>query len=277
VSDHGSTTYCYRHPDRATRLSCTECGKPICVDCSVDASVGQKCPECARPVGRNRVIQGRNIRRVDRSTTPVTWTLIGINVAIFLLGFLSADLDRDLFINGAQWLPAIEAGEWWRVFTSMFLHADITHILFNMWALYLFGPALERRFGSSSFAALYVAAGLGGGSLYHAVGRLEPAVGASGAIFGLFGALIAATYRQRHTAAGRAVFNQLALLLFINLSLPFLIPRIAWEAHVGGLVAGLAIAAAWDRIPHGQKGSAVQRVVVAGAVALAALGVVLFV
>jgi membrane associated rhomboid family serine protease len=243
----------------------------------VDASVGQKCPECATPVGRNRVIQARNIRRVDRSTTPVTWALIGINAAIFLLGLASADLDRELFINGAQWRPAIEAGEWWRVFTSMFLHADITHILFNMWALYLFGPALERRFGSSSFAALYVAAGLGGGSLYHAVGRLEPAVGASGAIFGLFGALIAATYRQRHTAAGRAVFNQLGLLLVINLSLPLLIPRIAWEAHLGGLMAGLAIAAAWDKISHAQRGSATQRVIVAGAVAIAAVAVTLFV
>jgi membrane associated rhomboid family serine protease len=276
VTDHGTATHCYRHPDRATRLSCTECGRPICVECSNDAAVGQKCPECARPIGRNRVIHARSMRHVDRITTPVTWGLIAINVAIFVLGMLSTELDRQLFVNGAQYRPAIEAGEWWRVFTSMFLHVDVAHILFNMWALYLFGPALERRFGSTSFATLYLATGLGGASLYYAVGRFEPAIGASGAIFGLMGALLAATYRQRHTAAGRAVFGQLMLLLGINLVLPFIIPNIAWEAHVGGLVAGIAIAAAWDRLPHGRKGAATQRVIIAGGAAIAALLLVLF-
>jgi membrane associated rhomboid family serine protease len=277
VTDHGATAYCYRHPDRATRLACTECGRPICVDCSRDAAVGQKCPECATPIGRNRVIHARNIRQVDRTTTPVTWALIAVNAAIFLAGMLSTDLEREIFVNGAQYRPLIEDGEVWRVITSMFIHANFTHILFNMWALYLFGPAIERRFGSSSFAALYVASGIGGGALYHSIGRIDPAVGASGAIFGLMGALIAATYRQRHTPAGRAVFSQLMLLLLINLSLPFIIPNIAWEAHVGGLAAGLAIAATWDRVPHGVQGAARQRVLIAAIVAIAAFVVVLLV
>lgn len=272
-----TATYCYRHPDRVTRLSCTECGRPICVECSRDAAVGQKCPECAAPQGRGQFIQARNIRRVDRSTTPVTWALIAINLAIFAIGALSQEAEREIFNNAVQYRPFIENGEWWRLFTAMFLHANVTHILFNMWALYLFGPALERRFGSLSFVALYVAAGIGGGSLYHAVGRIEPAVGASGAIFGLMGALVAATYRQRHTPAGRAVFSQLMLLLVINLSLPFIIPNIAWEAHLGGLVAGIAIAAAWDKVPHGERGAGVQRALIAFAVALAAFVVVLLV
>lgn len=275
MTDRETTAYCYRHPDRATRLSCTECGRPICVECSRDAAVGQKCPECAQPMGRNRVIDARNIRRVDRSTTPVTWGLIAINAAIFLVGMLSNEARQEIFVNAAQYRPLIQEGEVWRVFTSMFLHANLTHILFNMWALYLFGPALERRFGSTSFVALYVASGLGGGSLYHAVGRIDPAVGASGAIFGLMGALLAATYRQRHTAAGRAVFSQLMLLLVINLSLPFIIPNIAWEAHLGGLVAGFAIAAAWDKVSHGARGAVLQRVIIAGAVALVAFVMVL--
>ena len=270
-----TVTYCYRHPDRATRLSCTECGRPICVECSRDAAVGQKCPECAKPTGRGQFIQARNIRRVDRSTTPVTWTLIAINVAIFVIGLLSEDAKREIFNNAVQYRPLIENGEWWRIFTAMFLHANVTHILFNMWALFLFGPALERRFGSMSFISLYVAAGIGGGALYHVVGRIEPAVGASGAIFGLMGALIAATYRQRHTPAGRAVFSQLTLLLVINLALPFIIPNIAWEAHMGGLVAGLAIATAWDKVPHGLRGAGVQRTLIGFSVALAAFVVVL--
>lgn len=204
----------------------------------------------------------------------MTWTLIAINVAIYLIGRLDAETGRQIFQNAAQYKPLIDDGEIWRVFTAMFLHANLTHVLFNMWALYLFGPALERRFGSVPFAALYLAAGLGGGSLYQAVGRLEPAVGASGAIFGLMGALLAATYRQRHTAAGRAVFSQLMLLLLINLSLPFVIENIAWEAHLGGLVAGVSIAAAWDKVRHG-TGAAAQRLIIAGAVVVVALVMVL--
>lgn len=275
MTDHGSTPACYRHPDRPTRLSCTECGRPVCVDCSRDAAVGQKCPDCATPTGRNRVIQGASLRRLERSTTPVTWFLIAVNVALFLAGMLDGELERTLFVDGAQYRPLIESGEVWRLVTSMFLHANLTHVAFNMWALFLFGPALERRFGSVPFAALYLAAGLGGGSLYHLVGRIEPAVGASGAIFGLFGALLAATFRQRHTPAGRAVFSQLVLLLALNLSLPFIIPNIAWEAHLGGLAAGAAIAAAWDRIPRGTSGATAQRVMVATGVAIAAFVAVL--
>jgi len=205
----------------------------------------------------------------------VTWGLIAINVAIFVIGRFDQTAGREIFVNAAQYKPLIDDGEIWRVFTAMFLHANFTHVLFNMWALYLFGPALERRFGSVSFATLYLAAGLGGGSLYHAVGRLDPAVGASGAIFGLMGALLAATYRQRHTPAGRAVFSQLMLLLLINLSLPFLMTNIAWEAHVGGLVAGASIAAAWDKIAHGKPGATTQRAIIATAVSIVALGAVL--
>ena len=279
MSDHGShdpsTSYCYRHPNRATRLACSECGRPICVECSRDAAVGQKCPECAKPIGRNRVIDARTIRRVDRATTPVTWGLIAINVAIYLIGRIDPATGREIFINAAQYKPLIDDGEIWRIFTAMFLHANLTHVLFNMWALYLFGPALERRFGSVSFGAIYLATGLGGGALYHSVGRLDPAVGASGAIFGLMGALLAATYQQRHTPAGRAVFSQLMLLLVINLTLPFVIPNIAWEAHVGGLVVGVAISAAWDKIPHGQPGAALQRVIIASTVSIVALGATL--
>lgn len=282
MTDHGSpttsssTAYCYRHPDRATRISCSECGRPICVDCSHDAVVGQKCPECAAPIGRNRVIDARTIRRVDRSTTPVTFGLIAINVVIFLIGQADPTTGNRIFFDFAQYKPLIDQGEVWRAFTAMFLHANLTHVLFNMWALYLFGPSLERRFGSLSFVSLYLAAGLGGAALYDGVGRLDPAVGASGAIFGLMGALIAATYRQRHTPAGRAVFSQLMMLLAINLGLPLIIPNIAWEAHVGGLVAGLAISAAWDRIPHARPGAATKRVIIALAIAAVAFGSVLF-
>lgn len=275
TSPSRETTVCYRHPDRPTRLACTSCGRPICVDCSYDAAVGQRCPECAAPEGRHTVISARSIRRVSRESTPVTWALIAINLGLFLVGRIDTDVGSRLFIEGAQHPVLIEGGEWYRVFTAMFLHDGLVHVGFNSYALYLFGPALERRFGSASFASLYLAAGLGGGALYHAVGRQVFAIGASGAVFGLMAALIAATFRQRHTPAGRAVFSQLMLLLAINLALPAIVPNIAWEAHLGGLVAGLLISAAWDRLPHERPGAVTGRVAVAVGVAVAALVAVL--
>lgn len=274
-SESRAATVCYRHPDRATRLSCSECGRPICVECSLDAAVGQKCPECSEPKGRARVIQARSMTHVDRSTTPVTVALIAINVAVFVVGFLVPDLGDRFFEEGAQYAPLIERGEWWRALTAMFLHSGIPHVLFNMWALWLFGPTLERRYGSAPFASLYLASGLSGAALFHAIGRNVPAVGASGAIFGLFGALLVASYQQRHTAAGRAVFGQLSLLLILNLSLPFVVDRIAWEAHVGGLVAGLVIAYAWNRMAPAGRNAMLQRSLVGFAVAGLALATIL--
>src|SRR3990172_6683369 len=216
TGDPFATATCYRHPARPTRLACSTCGRPICVECSRDA------PAPVRPEGRQRVIPAASLRSEARRPAPVTYALIAINVIVFVIGQASGDLGNRLFVDGAQYRPLIQLGEWWRVFSAMFLHANLAHVGFNIWALFLFGPSLERRFGSGWVANLYVASGLGGGALYHLVGRMEPAIGASGAIFGLFGALIAATYRQRHTAAGRAVFSQLMMLLALNLAIPLI-------------------------------------------------------
>ena len=273
MSDSFAPATCYRHPGRPTRLACSTCGRPICVECSRDAAVGQKCPDCAQPEGRHRVITAASMRSMARRTAPVTYGLIAVNLVVFLLGQLSNGLGDRLFVEGAQYRPYLLDGQWWRVFTAMFLHASFVHVGFNMWALFLFGPALERRFGSVSFAALYLASGLGGGALYHLVGRIEPAIGASGAIFGLFGALVVTTYRQRHTPAGRAVFSQLVVLLGLNLAIPLVVPNVAWEAHVGGLAAGLVIAAAWDRLAH--RDATRTRVAIAVVVASVAFGAVL--
>ena len=267
---------CYRHPGRETRLSCSNCGKPICVDCTIDTPVGQKCPECAAPTGRHRVVTAQTIRRSARWAAPVTFTILAINVAIFIVGEVDPAVGRRFFLDGAQQADLIRNGEWWRAVTSMFLHASFAHVGFNMWALYLFGPALERRYGSVPFSALYLAAGLGGSALYHLLGRANPAVGASGAIFGLMGALIVTLYDQRHTRVGRAIFSQLLLLLAINLALPLVIPNVAWEAHVGGLVAGGAVAFAWARLPVSGRAAIPRQVSVALAVIVVAFGALLF-
>jgi membrane associated rhomboid family serine protease len=265
---------CYRHPGRETRLSCTSCGRPICVDCTVDASVGQKCPECAAPEGRHRVID-RSAIVGTRGGSPFTYALIAVNVLIFFAGQFDPELRLRLIVDFAQRPDLVSDGDWYRVISAMFLHGSITHILFNSWALWLFGPVIERRFGSASFLSLYLAAGIAGGAAYQVSGRMQFAVGASGAIFGLFGALLGATYRQRHTPAGRAVFSQLALLLGINLALPLFVPNIAWEAHLGGLAAGMILAAAWGRVPISGVGAAPRRIAVALAVAVVAAVVVL--
>jgi membrane associated rhomboid family serine protease len=264
-----AVTVCYRHPDRPTRLACSECGRFICPECSRDAVVGQKCPECTTPRQLTRVIPARTLRHVNRNT-PVTWALIAINTGLFLAGELFSSFGNELLQRAAQHPALVDRGEWWRLFTAMFLHSGILHVLFNMYALWLFGPVLERRFGSLSFASLYLAAGVAGGALYQLIGPNAWAVGASGAIFGLFGALLMASYRQRHTRAGAAAFSQLMLLLVINLALPIFVPNIAWQAHVGGLIAGGLIGTVWDRLPR-TRGSAWKRTAVALLVGAAAL------
>ena len=270
-----SETYCYRHGGRATRLSCSNCGKPICIDCAIDTPVGQKCAECARPEGRHRVVTAAAIRRT-RDFAPVSYVIIALCLTAYVIGELDPALGVRFFREGAFQADLVRDGEWWRGITSMFLHVSLAHVAFNMWALYVFGPALERRYGSLSFVALYIAAGLGGGGLYLLIGRGQAAVGASGAIFGLMGALIVNLYQQRHTRIGRAIFSQLILLLVINLSLPLVLPNIAWEAHVGGLVAGGAVAQAWDRLPVAGRAAIPRRLSVAAAVIVVAMGALLF-
>jgi membrane associated rhomboid family serine protease len=265
---------CYRHPDRPTRLACSECGRSICPECSRDAVVGQKCPECTTPARLTRVIPARSIRHVGLRGTPVTWALIAVNILLYAAGALFPGFGDQVMQRAAQHPILVDRGEWWRVLSAMFLHGGVLHVLFNMYALWLFGPVLERRFGSVSFLSLYLAAGAAGGALFQVIGPDAWAVGASGAIFGLFGALLIASYRQRHTRAGAATFSQLVLLLGINLALPLFIQNIAWQAHVGGLVAGALIGAVWDRLPR-DKGSAWKRTAVALLVGVAAMAAAL--
>jgi membrane associated rhomboid family serine protease len=269
---------CYRHPDRPTRLHCSNCGRPICTECSFDAAVGQKCPVCHGPGQTTRVIPMRSVTHLNRSATPVAYTLIAINLIVFLIGMASPRLSDQMTNWGAQAPILVKVyGEWWRLFAAMFLHASIPHVLFNMYALWLFGPVLERRFGSASFGSLYLASGLAGGALYQflAADPRVPAIGASGAIFGLFGAMLLASYRQRHSRAGAAAFSQLLFLAVINLTLPLFVGNIAWQAHVGGLVAGLGIAALWDTLPRDRPGAGWKRATLAAAVGLGALAAAL--
>jgi len=266
---------CYRHPDRETRLACSACGRPTCVDCVQRADVGQKCRECAAPDGHARVITADQIRAGGRRSAPVAFTFLGVCVAVHLVGLFAPEIGDWVFASGAQVNALVGQGEWYRLFTAAFLHspAGFTHILFNMFALYLFGPQLEREAGSGPFAALYLASALAGGAAFYFANAGGVAVGASGAIFGLFGAWLAASLRNRHTPAGQAGLRQLLLLLGLNLALPLFVPGIAWEAHVGGLAAGFVIALMWSLFARPAQ-AALLRTLVAAAVGGAALALV---
>jgi membrane associated rhomboid family serine protease len=216
-------------------------------------------------------------------TSPVAFSLIVINVIIFVIGLSSAALQTDLVRNfgslrlasdqGA--LIGIGAGQWWRALTAAFLHDGFLHILFNMYFLYIFGPRLEQQVKSGSFAGIYLASAAGGSLASFLFGPPNvPSIGASGALFGLFGAWLYAAYRQRGSAAGKAMFNQLGAILLINMALPLFIPYIDWRGHLGGLVTGVAIAFLWEKLASGRSNPRGRRTIIAFAVLAAIMAIV---
>lgn len=225
-------TTCYRHGDRTAAVTCQRCERPICTECMTQASVGFHCPECAR-VGAQRVVRARDLG--SGSQTPVTRALIAMNVVAFLLqGVVFGD--STLQIQGLLFGPAVEAGEWWRVVTSGFLHANLLHIGFNMYALWIFGQPLERALGPIRYAFAYTAGLIGGGAAVLLFNFNTPTLGASGAVLGLAGALAAVLWSR-----GIAITQtSLGGLFVINLALPLLIPRISFWGHLGGILAGFA-------------------------------------
>ncbi len=270
--EESTTITCYRHPDRATRLSCTTCGNPICVECSHDASVGQKCPDCAKTDARTRVVTSRSaIGRPSFQTSPVSMSIIAVTSAIFLLGWLVPEAEIWLLEHFAlirSGTPFVDPDAY-RIFTVALLHGSLMHLLFNMYALYLFGPRLEQQVGGPAFASLYVAAAGAGGLLSMVLGGAGFSVGASGAIFGLFGAWLFVAWKMRKTPGGRAMFNQLGFLMAINIAMPFLNPNIDWLGHLGGFIAGVGIAALWSVLAVGKSNARQIRTMIGSSVVVA--------
>lgn len=216
----------------------------------VPASVGFQCPDCVaegrKTVRAARTMYGGQVQR--DGAIDATRVLIGINVVMFIIavaggaGVLSGGGTSDLYDRFALRPPEVASGDWYRLFSSMFLHYGLLHIAFNMWALLVIGTPLEQMLGRLRFLAVYVLSGIGGGLLSMAFGPLnESAAGASGAIFGLFGAYYVIT-RRRGLETGPILG-----LIGINLVFSFTFNGIDWRGHVGGLVVGslVAIALAW--------------------------------
>jgi len=269
---------CYRHPDRPTGLRCSRCDRPICGECANPAPVGQLCPDDAR----NRV----RVRGLPGQQRPVaTLALLGLNTVFLLVGAAMSGgglglLDpsaRALCRLGALNAAAIaEAGQWWRLLTVMVLHAGLIHWAFNSYALWAFGPTLEQLLGRLRFVALYVGSGFCGAAASFAFRHTQLGVGASGAIFGLLGALLAYFFTRRR--AGMAMpFQNLLLVLLLNVFIATRIANVDNLAHAGGFLAGLAAMLLLDRLPNRPAVSAAALAVpfLAG-VALTVVGVASF-
>ncbi|HEX7244815.1 MAG TPA: rhomboid family intramembrane serine protease [Solirubrobacterales bacterium] len=229
---------CYRHPNRETAVSCSSCGRPICPDCMTPTPVGMRCPECSRQ--RTRVTSGAGEATLF-SRAPATFILIALNAIVFLAEVTSAHGGFEVggssaAVNFGLFGPFVAEGEWYRLFTSGFLHAGLLHIGFNMFALYFLGRLLEPSVGTPRFLGVYVAALLGGslGALLLTPNALT--VGASGAIFGIFGATFV-------IARGRGlddVARSIGFILVLNLAISIGgASHISLGGHLGGLVAGV--------------------------------------
>ena len=235
--------YCYRHPDRETGVSCSECGRGICPDCMVFAPVGIRCPDHAGVAqGTAKVTTGVRRAAYEGTGALVTKTLIAINVLVFFMnlaqGSTLSRVSGSLFEKGALYIGSpftsgLADGEWWRLITSAFLHASLIHLGMNMLVLWIVGSPVEQAIGRGRFLALYFVSGLAGsaGALLFDPNAIT--VGASGAIYGILGAALVLESQGNHVLGGQAF----GLIVF-NLVLTFAIPNISIGGHLGGLAGG---------------------------------------
>jgi membrane associated rhomboid family serine protease len=222
---------CYRHPDRRAAVGCQRCDRPICPECMRPASVGFHCPACASE-GSQRVYRARDLR----PSRQVTTTLLGLNALLFVaqLSTGGGNINVGLTPEGWLWGPAVAGGEYWRLLTSGFLHASLPHILFNSWALWIFGPVAEQLFDRWRMIGVYLAGLFGGSALVMLFAWTQPTLGASAAVLGLGGAIVGAM-----TARGMDLrSNNLIGILLLNLLLPLLLPGISFWGHLGGIAGG---------------------------------------
>ncbi len=268
---------CYRHPDVQTRVHCTRCDRPICPDCMIPAPVGHQCPECVEQARRDfRSGPGRALRG-GVSATKALLVAIAIPFVIeVILGGPQALFNPSaqvLFDMGAMQPIAVADGQFWRLFTAMFLHAGLLHVALNAYFFWLFGRMVEASFGRTWMVLIYVVAGFLASVASYAFGPATTlAVGASGAISGVFGAFIAYNYRRRQHAMNAANLRLALTVIVLNAVIAIGYSSIDWRAHVGGLVAGFALGYLAD-----SSGPARQRAVVrfAGVATLVVIGIAL--
>ena len=260
---------CYRHQDRETGVSCSECGRGICPDCMTFSPVGIRCPDHSGqangPAGVVRNVQRRSANRPGIVTT----TLIVVNVGIYLLQLAGgASFNGDsgwIYQHGALYGPLVAAGDWHRLITAAFLHYGPIHLGMNMLALWWIGRPLEDYLGPVRYLLLYLVSGLAGSAGALIANPTAVTVGASGAIFGILGGAIVLE-RQGTYVLGGSAFT----LLVVNIAFTFAVPGISIGGHLGGLVGGALCILALSRF--GKGNAAYSRIDAVSILSLVAVG-----
>jgi membrane associated rhomboid family serine protease len=242
---------CYLHPGTSTRLRCSRCDRPICGRCAIPASVGQHCPECVAEARRST----RRAKPALQAAAPAVFAILAVNIAVYVLQMAQPGMTERF---ASQPIQIALQGEWWRLLTAMFLHSpsSLLHILFNSVVLYMYGPGAEQGFGTARFVVIYLVSGfLGSATSYLWSEPNISGVGASGAIFGVTGALAVYLRNRRSTnVMADAYFRNLMGFIGLNLVIGFVLPNIDWRAHLGGLAAGAALGLGYDRQGPGRTG-----------------------
>lgn len=245
---------CPRHPDRESHVRCQRCSRPVCPECQRPAAVGIQCVDCvresAREVRPTRTVFGGLVATGGRPG-QATLVIMGLCVAVYIVEKLQPSVLTAMYFS-----PYAGWGEPWRAVTAAFLHSPSTilHIVFNMLCLWQIGPYLESLLGRVRFILLYFVSAIGGSAgvlllaapppaatspsvaVAVAPGWFTPVVGASGAVFGLFGALLVLNRHLGRSTAG------IGITILINAAFSFFFPGISWQAHLGGFLTGLACA-----------------------------------
>jgi membrane associated rhomboid family serine protease len=243
--------YCYRHPDRETRVTCSECGRPICPDCMVFAPVGIRCPDhSGQPQGAAKMTRGVRRASYEGTGAVVTKALVAINVGIYLLELgMGGNVNgtrNEVYNNGVLAAALVDQGDWWRLITAAFLHYGPLHLLLNMLALWWFGSAVEQVLGRGRYLLLYIVSGLAGSAGALIVEPNALTVGASGAIFGILGAAFVLERQGTYVLGGGALS-----IIVLNIVFSFAIPGISIGGHLGGLAGGVIGTLALSRFGRG--------------------------
>ncbi|MCU1345425.1 MAG: rhomboid family protein [Acidimicrobiia bacterium] len=228
---------CYRHPDRLTGRRCTRCGKPACPDCLTQVAVGSQCRECIKAAAPSRAQQARVWNAGQMRL--VTSILIAVNLFIFLADQV---FSKGVAIGGYRSIeawgilngPQVHDGQWWRLIASGFLHENVLHVGMNMFVLYQIGALLEPLIGRTRFVVVYFSALLAGSAGALLLNPHDNTLGASGAIFGLLGAVAVAMHLR-----GVNIWNTgIGGIIVINLVFTLAVPGISIGGHIGGLIGG---------------------------------------
>lgn len=266
--------FCYRHPDRRSYVLCQRCLRTVCPECQTQAAVGVICPECLAGQRREapaRVRRARSSVRALDARPVVTYAIVGVTVAVSLLAMIPGlPLTNWLAFNSAFVDPSWGVGiEPWRMLTVLLVHSGLWHVGLNMLAVWMIGRSLEPLLGHGRYLALYLLSGLGGSVGVALIAPGVWVVGASGAVFGLLGALLVI---GRHIGAN---ITGILVVLGINLVIGFL-PGfyVAWQAHVGGLVVGGLVGLILARTRRADQRRAQTALLAATGAALVALTVI---